>query len=155
MPHQYTCDSVEPRNQKEQRSACKIASHSPISKIHTCYKGETCFNFLVRRSYTCITISNREITYVAQSIGSNLCENLLISLFIGSMVAESAWNCDCFLLKVVLALSCFIFVSEGLAEEFLPPDRISPMKRRSSSICRTPFSETCELLDSIDAKKFS
>jgi hypothetical protein len=29
------------------------------------------------------------------------------------------------------------------------------MKRRSSSTCRTPFSETCELPNSIDAKRFS
>jgi hypothetical protein len=51
--------------------------------------------------------------------------------------------------------SCFTCVSEELVGDFLPPDRISPMKRRSSSICRTPLSETCELPNSIDAKRFS
>lgn len=76
------------------------------------------------------------------------------------MVAESACNCDCFLLKEVLAMalgeeSCVLCVSVVLVEELLPPDRTSPMKRKSSSICRTPFSETRDLPDSIDTKKLS
>jgi len=97
---------------------------------------------------------------VAQSIGSNLCESLLINLFIGSMAAGSACDCDCFLLKEDLVMvlgkeSCFVCVSVVLLEELLPPDRTSPMKRRSSSICRTPFSETREFPDSIDTRNVS
>ena len=97
-------------------------------------------------------------SYVAQSIGSNLCESLLTNLFIGSMTAKSACNCDCFLLKEVLVTVLgkeFVCISVVLVEELLPPDRTSPMKRKSSSICRIPFSETREFPDSTDERKFS
>jgi hypothetical protein len=76
------------------------------------------------------------------------------------MTAESACNCDCFLLKEVLEMvlgkeSCFVCISVVFVEELVPPDRTSPIKRKSSSICRIPFSETGEFPDSTDERKFS
>jgi len=38
VQYQCTCDSVGPKNQKEQHNACKIASHSPTGKVHTYLK---------------------------------------------------------------------------------------------------------------------
>lgn len=86
-------------------------------------------------------------TYVAQSIGSSLCESLCISRVTGSELRDPDWNCDAILLTG--GSGVFVSDSELLAVGSLPPDKTSAQNRRSNKICRTPFSDTRESWASI------